>query len=417
MRLNAALAIAAVIAYDFSGAAIFSELRLLGYAVVLVLGTILVFDMFKPQAALLARAVWISTAVLILVLAVIPQIGLMQLRQQYGSASGAVHDDPIQNEAAIQFLLEGRNPYVENFDQTDLVEWSKDFPYGIENPSIYHVIALPGHLLISALLYLPIEGLTGFFDQRIVYLLAYLAALLIASRIGKNSEHRLRSVLLIGLSPIVLPFFILGRNDIFVFSMLVASFFFLIRNRIGWSTAFLAIACTIKLFAWVFVPFFIAYLYGRSSGRTLKTRIQTLLRPAAIFAAITIAVVGPFLAWNADAFFDDTIRYSNGTSPTSYPINGLGLSVILMRLGVIQGPTDYYPFWIFQLVFVGPLLWLLLPRLARSPRPSAYVYTATFVLFVLMFFSRFMNDNYLGLFGLLAAAGYGLSTLEKRDTA
>ncbi|MBI5405015.1 MAG: DUF2029 domain-containing protein [Candidatus Kerfeldbacteria bacterium] len=411
MTLNLAILIIFVILQRFFGAPAFSELLFLTYGIILALGSIAMVNAYRP-VQYYAKIAWIGTLLTILVTVIIPTIGLMQLRQTYGPASGAVHDDPIQIEAAMDFLQHGRNPYVEDYTQTDMVAWSTGFQYGITNPAIYHVIALPGHLLLSMPFYLTIHGLTGWFDERIVYLLAYLMVLFLASRIGRNSVERLRTLILIGLNPLAITFLMFGRNDVLVFALLLATFLLLHRRHLGWAFGVLAAACTVKLFAWVFVPFVLAYALGMSGGRSFIDGWRRLAKPLLLFGAIVLVVIGPFAAWNLPAFYDDIVRYTNGTSPTSYPINGLGFSTMLLAAGAIDRPTDVYPFWIFQLLTVGPLLWFTLPRLWRSPRLSLAIFSATFTLLVGMFFSRFMNDNYIALVFLLAAAGYSIWLTE-----
>jgi uncharacterized membrane protein len=215
-----------------------------------------------------------------------------------------------------------------------------------------------------------------------------------------------------GLNPLVARFFILGRNDVLFFAFLLASFYLLFQRRTTWSFAMLAIACTIKLFAWAFVPFLLSQAIGQARTSSLSQSFRHLQRPLVIFAIIFVAIIGPFAIWNLPAFYDDIIRYTSGTSPTSYPINGLGISTMFLAAGIIKQPTDAYPFWIFQLLTVGPLLWFTLPRIVRRPQLSTTILVGTFTLFVAMFFSRFMNDNYIGLVLLLATAGFGFRQLE-----
>jgi hypothetical protein len=55
-----------------------------------------------------------------------------------------------------------------------------------------------------------------------------------------------------------------------------------------------------------------------------------------------------------------------------------------------------FPFWLFQIGLGLPLLAILARRQWRRPTLSEVVAGSGLLLFVLQFFSRLFNDNYLG---------------------
>lgn len=412
MRFNIALLVGFVFLRKFIGNSDFLDASLLRYVVVFVIGTIAILDLFHSRPKLLAMTAWIGTGALVLFAVIVPMIGMMSLRQAGGPAV-AVHDDPIQQEEAVKFLLQGKNPYVEDYTQTPLADWSGGTIFGMQNPALFHVIALPGHIILSTILQVPLHAVFGFFDERFLYLLAYFVSLFVVSRIGRTGAEKLRWVILIGLNPLIVPYLVDGRNDILVFSLLATAWLLFQRNRRRWGIAIFALACCVKLFAWLFLPFVVAMLIGRARGASLWQRFRSLLPEAGIFAGITTLIILPFLIWNPSAFIDDIIRYANGTSVTSYPINGIGWSSFLVMFGVVKNTTDYYPFWIGQAIVTIPLLVLLLPRLIKRPSVGLMVISGTFTLVVFVWFARFFNDNYVGLFALLGITGLALLTEEQ----
>ena len=102
--------------------------------------------------------------------------------------------------------------------------------------------------------------------------------------------------------------------------------------------------------------------------------------------------------------FDDVWAWSNGTSSTAYQIWGWGASNLLLASGQVASRFAYWPFWLPQLLIGLPLLLALLWRQTAKTAPVGRCRLALF-LFVFFFFSRFMNENYLGY--LLAVLGLG----------
>ncbi len=417
MRLNIALAASLAIAKILISGITLYDATLIAVAVAVLLGFVVLNDSFRPNPNVLKTVAWIGVMFLILFLVIVPTVGAIYLRQVHGPTS-YVHDNPVQIEAAVNFLSQGKNPYQQDYTATPLAEWNGGYinEY-LQNPSLYHVVALPGHLLTSFLLMLPSNALLGFYDERFLYLIAFIAMLVLASRLGRTPEQRLRSIILLGLNPLVIHFFIFGRNDVLIFTALLAAFFMLLKRRSNLAAILFGFACTIKLFALAFAPLFLTVLIARQSDGPWRQRLRQSFKPLALLAITFLVITLPFVIWDAPSFYDDIVRYTNGTSATSYPVAGLGLAKILLELGVIRSATDYYPFWIFQLIFVLPMLVWFIPKLAKHPKVSLMVFTGTLVLFVGLYVSRFMNDNYFSLISLLLLSGYGFHRLEHETPA
>ena len=62
-------------------------------------------------------------AVVILTAVVLPTAKLILLRNANGPASYTHDGGVIQTEATIRFLLEGKNPYTEDYVDTPMAEW------------------------------------------------------------------------------------------------------------------------------------------------------------------------------------------------------------------------------------------------------------------------------------------------------
>ncbi|MBI4092523.1 MAG: DUF2029 domain-containing protein [Candidatus Kerfeldbacteria bacterium] len=382
--------------------------------IAIVLIILALYRMFGGFVSNFVTVAWIGVSAILLFSVILPTMMLISLRHTNGPAT-YVHDNPIQIEEAIRFLRQGKNPYTENYTATPLKDWSHGIIGGVPNPAFYHVITLPGHLLISFVSYFPFQWLIGYYDERILYLIAYIIMIFLAVRLGSSQTHSMRFVLLLGLNPFVTPFLIEGRNDILVFVFLLAAALTL-QRRPKLSAVFFGLAGTIKMFAWIFMPAYLAALVGLASGLTLRQRLKSVTVPLVSLFVTMALIILPFFAWDPSSFLDDTIGYASGTSPTSYPIHGLGFSEILVSARAIKSITDYYPFWIFQLIALIPMLLVFLPKLYRNPKPSLMVFTGTLAVFLAAYFSRFFNDNYIGFLFLLVIAGFGLYLRERRAT-
>jgi len=281
---------------------------------------------------------------------------------------------------------------------------------------LYHYPYLPWTFLFSAPFKLLASGVIGWYDQRFVYLLLFALTLLLLPGLARTRTSKLLLVMLIGLNPIMGTDLIYGQNDSFVLAWLVLSLWLWGKGQRegagrGWiwgSAAAFGLACASKPTAWFLAPFYLLLLAGGSPSDLWRHPVAWLKRaaraawPALVTAAL---IVGPYLLWNPAAMFDDVWAWSNGTSSTAYQIWGWGASNLLLASGQVANRFAYWPFWLPQLLIGLPLLLALLWRQTRENSAGRALWSCALFLFVFFFFSRFMNENYLGY--LLAMLGLG----------
>ena len=297
----------------------------------------------------------------------------------------------IQTEAAAQFVLAGKNPYVENYYQTPLALAPFDVKGLTVNPALEHFTYLPLTFLLPA----PWQALLGSsFDLRYVHLIFFLLMLIVATRLTQNPQKRLLLVMALGLNPLFVGPLVEGRNDVMVLSWLIFTWALLQRGKITASAITLALACGTKHPAVVFVPFYFVYLSQRGTWRERVRRVQ---KPFLIWAGLTALIIMPWFLMNPGAFLDDTVSYLNGTSAVSYPISGFSFGMLLVSLGVLPSNMAQFPFGVLQIALGLPAAFWLLRRQWREPNLPAAIAGCAILLFIAQFFSRIFNDNYLGL--------------------
>ena len=331
-----------------------------------------------------------------------PSLKLILLRQGSGPASYSHDGGVIQTEATIDFLLQGRNPYVENYLSTPMAEW------GINEfrTALYHYPYLPWTFLFSAPFWLLSKAAIGWYDQRFVYLLLFALTLLLLPGLARGRQAKLLLVMLIGLNPIMGSDLIYGQNDSFVLAWLVLSLWLWFRwQRVGgrgwlWASAVVfGLACASKPTAWFLAPFYLLLVAGGDPADLWRKPLAwgvRAWRAAWPALAVTVLITAPYFIWNPGAMIDDVWRWSNGTSDTAYQIWGWGASNLILALGWVRSRFDYWPFWLPQVVISLPLLLALLGRQARENTAARAFWSYGLFLLVFFFVSRFLNENYLG---------------------
>lgn len=349
---------------------------------------------------------WLKLALIwiIVVLTVFaPSLKLILLRQGSGPASYSHDGGVIQTEATIGFVLQGRNPYTEDYLATPMADW------GINEfrTALYHYPYLPWTFIFATPFSLLFKTLFGWYDQRFVYLLLFAVTLLLLPGLARGRQARLLLLMLIGLNPIMGSDLIYGQNDSFVLAWIVLSLWLWFRscrgrNRRGWlmaSAAVLGLACASKPTAWFLAPFYLLLLAGGDPADLWRRPLAWGARAwRAAWPALGVAtlIMAPFFLWNPGAMVDDVWRWSNGTSDTAYQIWGWGAANLVLALGWVRSRFDYWPFWLPQLVIGLPLLLALIGRQARENTPGRALWSYGLFLLVFFFVSRFLNENYLG---------------------
>lgn len=328
---------------------------------------------------------------------------LIGLRHVSGPASYTHDGGVIQTEATIEYLLEGKNPYVEDYTDTPMAGWGLSY-----RSALYHYPYLPWTFLFSAPFYLLSRALWGWYDQRFVYLLLFALTLLLAPALARGARARLCLTMVLGLNPLLALDVVFGQNDSFVLFWLALAIWLLASEeprRLWLASASYGLACASKPTAWFLAPFLALYLL-RDRPLTPKA-IPDLLRRSWPGLATFALAVGPWLVWNPEAMYDDVWCWSAGTAQVPYQIGGWGLANFVLAFGLVPDRLAYFPFWLPELLVGLPLLLALLWRQRRENGLAAMLYGYALLLFAFLYVSRFLNENYLGyLLGVFALAWF-----------
>ncbi len=358
----------------------------------------------------------------------LPTLKLALLRHENLPHSYSHDGGVLQTEAAIDFFLSGRNPYSEDYRETPMAEWGlPEFRTALD-----HYPYLPWTFVFSAPVKLASDALLGWYDQRFVYLLVFVAALILATRLAPASRPRWRLALLmlLGLNPLMGLDLIFGQNDLFVWAWIVLALWFLARalastahrspptvhrspltvhpSAFWLPSLFFGLACASKPTAWFMAPFFALLLAWDqiASWRDIPRAIPTMLRRGWPALAAFALLVGPYLLWNADALIDDVWRWAAGSAAIHYQIWGWGASNFVLAFGGLASRFDSWPFWILEVAVALPLLLWLGWRQARRNTIAAACWHYALLLFGFLYVSRFLNENYLGYLLAFLAMGY-----------
>jgi hypothetical protein len=411
-------------------------LRAVGALLVLLYLTVSYLGMGGRRGAAPYRVRLGLVLALLLCLAVLPTVDMMRLRREQGPETYA-HDGLVQVESAITYVSEGRNPYTEDYFNTPLEYWGWDPNSPYVNPALYYLAYLPGMFLAGIPAMVLSIATIGWYDQRLLYLLFFAAALWAWSRLARDRTSRLLLLVVLGLNPLSLPYFIEGRNDVVIVALVGLSILALDRGRLGVSGVLFGLACASKQSAWFFGPFLLLYVWGarerfgvaEGGAAGLREIARRWVLPGALVGG---AIILPFLAWDPGSFREDTISYLSGNVENNFPIRkegAYGLHVLLASPGVhglldavtsgplsvlrpladglkVTDPVQPYPFWIFQALFALPVLGLALRAQARRNTIAAAVAGTGLTLLAFQYFSRFLHDNYIGFAATFLAVAF-----------
>lgn len=300
------------------------------------------------------------------------------------------HDGLIQTEIAIEYLLDGRNPYTEDYINTPMADFPGNEPPFTDAP-LYHNAYLPFLFIGSIPFYSLSHSLWEWYDQRIVYLLAYFGVILLLPQLVAGTRNKLAAVIAVGLNYLFTFYLADGRNDVVILFGLVLAAYFLAQQRWILAGVVLGLTMATKHQAWFFLPFYLVYLLPKQPKTADFRRLIVQLLPVALTAALVLL---PFLAWDFSAFIEDTVTYVTGSGTTSFPMKGWGFSTLLVTFGLVPSPEAAFPFSLFELLFGLPVLLFMLRRQWRdNSLQNAWLGFALFS-FTFQFFSRFFNDNY-----------------------
>lgn len=328
-------------------------------------------------------------AAILAIFVVIPTIASIVLRET-GKPYTYVHDGAIMIEEAGRKLLHGQNPYVADYLDTPLFYWPM-----VNNPALYHLTYFPSLFLVTTPFVWLFDRAGIFWDQRYLYLPAFIATCAVAPLIVRGAAQRLSLAALVGLNPQLFPFVVEGRNDFFVLLFLFGGIVLLQHERRTLAALLIAAAAAAKLHALFILPFLIVYLVATRRPRTIGAALAALrpLIPAALLLAVTFV---PFLLNDWNAFYDDVVRYNAGGAAWTYPISGVGFSALLLALGLIEFRQADFPFAVIEIAVAGPIAAWALLRLWRAPTISLLLGGYALTLLAFLFFGRYFQGNYLG---------------------
>ena len=334
-----------------------------------------------------ARVAHLVTIVAVFVIA--PTIASIVLRET-GKPYTYIHDGALMIEEAARKLLNGMNPYAADYLDTPMFFWPM-----INNPALYHLTYFPFMFLVSTPFVWAFDHLGIFWDQRYLYLPAYVATLAIVPLVVQGTAQRLAVTTAVALNPQLFPFVVEGRNDFFVLLFIFAGVVLLTRERRAAASLAFAAAGAAKLHALILLPFVAVYLVATRRPRTVREALAALTPtwPAAIFLLATFL---PFLVNDFGAFYDDVVRYNAGGAAWTYPISGMGFSALLLSLGVIPYRQADFPFALIEIAVAAPIAawWLL--RLWQRPTIATLLAGYALTLLAFLFFGRYFQGNYLG---------------------
>jgi hypothetical protein len=365
-----------------------------------------------------AKAVWIKLPIIVLFSVfylVLPALSDITARaklgiQMEGRYVSFPHDGGVlQAEAAASFLLAGKDPYAANYSETPMAQSHHSNPQlwaslGFkENPAFGFYPYPPLTFLLSLPIQVAWKAAFGWFDQRIIYLVALAVLGSFGYRLPRCRTLGLPFLALLVVNPLYTPFFIEGCNDILCVMLLVITIYALRRDSLLLGGLFLGLACGAKQFAWVMVPFYLAYLVVHArAGRGIGRRLLGTMRLSWPLWAVLAAVFVPFLVWNPAALYHSLIEGNGAIYP--FRIESLGFSNLLICFKWVTSPRQEFPTVLFYALLVLPAmivgLWWTLSRKSLAAMLTSYAAT----LFLLLYFSRFFAHNYLWLILVVAAS-------------
>jgi len=341
----------------------------------------------RARRAFLAR-VTILILLVMLTNALPTAWNILQRRAEGGGTHA--HDGVFQTEAAIEFIVQGKNPYVETYWHTPMANWQRGEPPWTTAP-LYHNAYLPFLFLLSLPFYWLSQATLGWYDQRFTYLALFVVLILLLPRLVTRQRDQLCLLAAFGLNLLWGFFLAEGRNDVVILLGLVVTTLLLMRRHITASAIVLGLTLAVKHPAAFFVPFYLAYLVPEKITLAALRRLAGQIAPMVVMPALILA---PFFFWDPRAFLDDTLFYLMGATEHSFPIKGWGLSTLLLAVGVIPSPEATFPFGLLEALCGIPAL-VLLVRWQRSNNTLRQVWVGFAAWsFVIEWFSRFFNDNY-----------------------
>jgi 4-amino-4-deoxy-L-arabinose transferase-like glycosyltransferase len=326
----------------------------------------------------------------------VPVIGGIARWHLMPSPTALIGDGAYQMQLARNVLMRGVDPYGFNYVGTGLerAPWNQPFP----NPSLHHLDYWPGTIVLPLPVQAAFQGVLGWWDERIWLLLAAIAVWILLRRLVSGAAGRMAAIaffLIPGHSLLA----ILGDNDLPMVALLLSATLATANRKFLMAGLLMGLAIATKQTSLIAVPILVAYAVAQNVGW------REFLRAAGVAVASVCVLLAPFVLWNAGAFVADTLLFNFAGGAEAYPIQGLGLSSILLEAGIIHGARDAFPFLLIQLPLVIAVWLLAWRRLIRYPRASELIVWSGLAFFVFLFTNRFAQQTYILLGVELILAG------------
>ena len=322
--------------------------------------------------------------------AILPTLTSILTRSRVGIT--IEHDGLLQIESAVDRLMKGQSIYGVDWSNTPMARLPWDLVPG-GNPALHHLAYYPLTILVGV----PFRWLTDAlglpFDYRMVLIVFALVGLGAILALPIPAERRLMVISVIYLNPMITLYLWPGRTDMEFIAVIFLGVALLLRGHVTLAAAALGVAVAFKPFAWPAVPFLLLVLYLR--WRRQRSTREALVSVVAL-AITPVITIAPFLLANPTAFWTDIVLFASGGIRDAYPINGYGFANFLVWIGVIAHRTDSFPFEIFELAAMLPVLWFGGRAFLRRPTIGRWMGGYAALLFAFTFFARFFNDNYVG---------------------
>jgi hypothetical protein len=326
----------------------------------------------------------------------LPVVGGIVRWHLVASPKALIGDGAYQTQLAGDFVLRGIDPYGADYGQAGLAAapWAESFP----SPALHHLVTWPGQFLFP----LPLQALTklvfGWWDERVFLLISAAAVWLLLGALFPGIPGRMAAIAFF-LVPGHSLLAVLGDNDLPVVALLLTALLMAQHRRFLLMGLLLGGAIATKQHALLAVPLIVVWAGVRGADA------RTIARAAVAGTAVVAAFLLPFVLWDAGAFIRDTVVFLVGSGTGAYPINGFGLSAILLSAGVIHGARDAFPFALLEIAAAG-LTWAAGWRWLRRGAPLSDVLILVGLVFVsVLFVSRYFHDTHLLLGVELILAG------------
>jgi len=342
------------------------------------------------------RAKPVATAAVVALLYALPVVGAILRWHLVTSPRALIGDGAYQTQLAGDFVLHGVDPYGADYGRAGLASapWAETFP----SPALHHLVTWPGQFLFP----LPLQALSrlvfGWWDERVFLLLAAAAVWLLLGSLFPGIPGRMAAVALF-LVPGHSLLAVLGDNDLPVVALLLAALLAAQHRRFLLMGVLLGCAIATKQHALLAVPLIAVFATARGADR------RTITRAAAACTVAMAAFLLPFVLWDGAAFVRDTVIFLIGGGSEAYPINGFGLSTILLSAGVIHGARDAFPFALLE-ILTALVVWVVGWRWLRRGAAIPDVLVLLGLVFAsVLFVSRYFHDTHLLLGAELVLAG------------